>query len=61
METIVEQAPLAIEDLMNELDAQTGEGELSDGDAESSEGEQDLQDTPPKKLPGGEEPWPGLG
>ncbi|XP_036024198.1 ribosomal RNA processing protein 1 homolog A isoform X2 [Onychomys torridus] len=53
LETIVEQAPLAIEDLMNELDTQSGEGEASDGDEESSEGEQDLQDTPPKRLPAG--------
>ncbi|XP_028623769.1 ribosomal RNA processing protein 1 homolog A [Grammomys surdaster] len=91
-ETIVEQAPLAIEDIMNELDTQSGEGEASGGDSgggddgdnddggdedggdedgdsddgdsddgdsddgdtdESSEGEQDLQDTPPKKLPAG--------
>ncbi|KAL6081581.1 hypothetical protein STEG23_005240, partial [Scotinomys teguina] len=51
-ETIVEQAPLAIDDLMNELD-KSGEGEASDGDDESSEGEQDLQDTPPKRLPAG--------
>ncbi|XP_051009318.1 ribosomal RNA processing protein 1 homolog A isoform X2 [Acomys russatus] len=53
LETIVEQAPLAIEDLMNELDAQSGEGEVSGDDAESSEGEQELQDTPPRKLPAG--------
>ncbi|KAF1633334.1 UNVERIFIED_CONTAM: hypothetical protein FQV15_0014027, partial [Eudyptes pachyrhynchus] len=56
-QTIVEQAPLAIEDIMNELDTQSGEGEASDGDDgdsnKSSEGEQDLQDTPPKKLPAG--------
>uniref|UniRef100_A0A8C5P231 Ribosomal RNA processing 1 n=1 Tax=Jaculus jaculus TaxID=51337 RepID=A0A8C5P231_JACJA len=39
-ETIVEQAPLAIEDLMNELDAQTGEDEVMEGD-ELSEGEQE--------------------
>ncbi|EDL31736.1 novel nuclear protein 1, isoform CRA_d [Mus musculus] len=31
-QTIVEQAPLAIEDIMNELDTQSGEGEASDGD-----------------------------
>ncbi|XP_027241743.1 ribosomal RNA processing protein 1 homolog A isoform X2 [Cricetulus griseus] len=53
-ETIVEQAPLAIEDLMNELDSQSEEGEAaSDGDEESSEDEQDLQDTPPRRLPAG--------
>nr|AAC53286.1 NNP-1 [Mus musculus] len=58
-QTIVEQAPLAIEDIMNELDTQSGEGEGSDEDDgdddsdEASEGEQDLQDTPPKKLPAG--------
>ncbi|CAO2608564.1 Ribosomal RNA processing protein 1 homolog A [Lemmus lemmus] len=56
LETIVEQAPLAIEDLMNELDTQSGEGEASDSGEESSEGEQDLQDTPPKSLHAGEEP-----
>lgn len=40
----MEQAPLAIEDLMNELDAQKGADEESDGDSESLEGEceQDL-------------------
>lgn len=99
-QTIVEQAPLAIEDLMNELDTQSGEGEASDGDDgeasdgddgeasdgddgnvsddgdgdesdgddddddgdsnKSSEDEQDLQDTPPKKLPAGEGPCPVL-
>ncbi|CAO2608563.1 Ribosomal RNA processing protein 1 homolog A [Lemmus lemmus] len=53
LETIVEQAPLAIEDLMNELDTQSGEGEASDSGEESSEGEQDLQDTPPKSLHAG--------
>ncbi|XP_076723704.1 ribosomal RNA processing protein 1 homolog A isoform X3 [Callospermophilus lateralis] len=37
-ETIVEQAPFAIEDLMNEMDAQDGEDEASDGDGESLEG-----------------------
>uniref|UniRef100_A0A8C5ZGP0 Ribosomal RNA processing 1 n=1 Tax=Marmota marmota marmota TaxID=9994 RepID=A0A8C5ZGP0_MARMA len=37
-ETIVEQAPFAIEDLMNEMDAQNGEDEASDGDGESLEG-----------------------
>ncbi|XP_038197932.1 ribosomal RNA processing protein 1 homolog A [Arvicola amphibius] len=47
LEAIVEQAPLAIEDLMNELDTQSGEDEESDGGEESSEDEQDLQDTPP--------------
>lgn len=58
-EAIVEQAPLAIEDLMNELDAQSGEGEGSDGDDgdgdsdEASEDEQDLQDTAPKNQPAG--------
>lgn len=53
----MEQAPLAIEDLMNELDSQSEEGEAaSDGDEESSEDEQDLQDTPPRRLPAGEEP-----
>nr|XP_006989514.1 ribosomal RNA processing protein 1 homolog A isoform X1 [Peromyscus maniculatus bairdii] len=52
-ETIVEQAPLAIEDLLNELDTQSGEDEASDGEEESSEGEQDLQDTPPRRLPAG--------
>ncbi|XP_051042985.1 ribosomal RNA processing protein 1 homolog A isoform X2 [Phodopus roborovskii] len=53
-ETIVEQAPLAIEDLMNELDTQSEEEEeASDGDEESSEGEQDLHDTPPRRLPAG--------
>jgi hypothetical protein len=36
---IVEQAPLAIEDLMNELDQQKAEDEVSDGDDELSEGE----------------------
>ncbi|XP_055463043.1 ribosomal RNA processing protein 1 homolog A [Psammomys obesus] len=63
-ETIVEQAPMAIEDLMNELDTQSGEGEVidgddevtdgddevTDGDDESSEDEQDLEDAPPKNL-----------
>lgn len=53
LETIVEQAPLAIEDLMNELDTQSGEGEVSEGGEESSEDEQDLQDTPPKSLHAG--------
>lgn len=58
-EAIVEQAPLAIEDLMNELDAQSGEGEGSDEDDgdddsdEASEDEQDLQDTAPKNQPAG--------
>lgn len=56
LETIVEQSPLAIEDLMNELDTQSGEDEASDGGEESSEDEQDLQDTPPKRLHAGEEP-----
>ncbi|XP_005323501.2 ribosomal RNA processing protein 1 homolog A isoform X1 [Ictidomys tridecemlineatus] len=37
-DTIVEQAPFAIEDLMNEMDAQNGEEEASDGDGESLEG-----------------------
>lgn len=61
-EAIVEQAPLAIEDLMNELDAQSGEGEGSDEDDgdddsdEASEDEQDLQDTAPKNQPAGEVP-----
>lgn len=57
----MEQAPLAIEDLLNELDTQSGEDEASDGEEESSEGEQDLQDTPPRRLPAGEEsrPVPG--
>jgi hypothetical protein len=39
-QTIVEQAPLAIEDIMNELDTQSGEGEASDGDdGEASDGD----------------------
>ncbi|XP_020008285.1 ribosomal RNA processing protein 1 homolog A isoform X2 [Castor canadensis] len=38
LEMIVEQAPLAIEDLMNELDQQKAEDEVSDGDDELSEG-----------------------
>lgn len=60
-EAIVEQAPMAIEDLMNELDTQSGEGEATDGDDESSEDEQDLGDSPPKKLCAGEELWAILG
>ena len=64
LETIVEQAPLAIEDLMKEVDTQSEEGEASDesdgeesdGGEESSEDEQDLQDTPPKRLHAGEDP-----
>ncbi|XP_040588187.1 ribosomal RNA processing protein 1 homolog A isoform X1 [Mesocricetus auratus] len=56
-ETIVEQAPLAIEDLMNELDSQGEEGEAAsdeeEEEEESSEGEQDLQDSPPRRLPAG--------
>lgn len=44
-ETIVEQAPFAIEDLMNEMDAQNGEDEASGGDSGSVEGECD-QDPP---------------
>uniref|UniRef100_A0A8C6WCM3 Ribosomal RNA processing 1 n=1 Tax=Nannospalax galili TaxID=1026970 RepID=A0A8C6WCM3_NANGA len=52
-ETIVEQAPLAIEDLMNELDAQNGEEDVSDGDEESSEGEQE-QDSARRRPPAGE-------
>ncbi|XP_008825608.1 ribosomal RNA processing protein 1 homolog A isoform X1 [Nannospalax galili] len=51
-ETIVEQAPLAIEDLMNELDAQNGEEDVSDGDEESSEGEQE-QDSARRRPPAG--------
>ncbi|KAM5281203.1 ribosomal RNA processing protein 1 homolog A, partial [Ctenodactylus gundi] len=39
-ETIVEQAPFAIEDLMNELEAQEGEDKASDSD-ECSEGERE--------------------
>lgn len=39
-ETIVEQAPFAIEDLMNELDTQSGEVEASDGDdGDASDGD----------------------
>ncbi|XP_012519583.1 PREDICTED: ribosomal RNA processing protein 1 homolog A [Propithecus coquereli] len=71
-ETIVEQAPFAIEDLMKELDAQSKEEEeeASDGD-ESSEGSADTRDLPSRerseKLPAGsirgaepevgQEPW----
>ncbi|XP_012634533.2 ribosomal RNA processing protein 1 homolog A isoform X2 [Microcebus murinus] len=57
-ETIVEQAPFAIEDLMRELDAQSEEEEegASDGD-ESSEGSEDTRDLPSQKrsekLPAG--------
>ncbi|KAH0518975.1 Ribosomal RNA processing protein 1-like protein A [Microtus ochrogaster] len=53
LEAIVEQAPLAIGDLMNEVDTQSEKGEASDGGEESSEDEQDLQDTPPKRLHAG--------
>nr|XP_048307272.1 ribosomal RNA processing protein 1 homolog A [Myodes glareolus] len=39
LETIVEQAPLAIEDIMNELDTQSGKSEASDGgESEVSDG-----------------------
>uniref|UniRef100_A0A2K6FE84 Ribosomal RNA processing 1 n=1 Tax=Propithecus coquereli TaxID=379532 RepID=A0A2K6FE84_PROCO len=65
-ETIVEQAPFAIEDLMKELDAQSKEEEeeASDGD-ESSEGSADTRDLPSRerseKLPaGGITKRPGL-
>lgn len=46
LETIVEQAPLAIEDIMNELDTQSGENEESDGgeSEESDGGESEVSD-----------------
>ncbi|XP_019480598.1 PREDICTED: ribosomal RNA processing protein 1 homolog A isoform X2 [Hipposideros armiger] len=43
-ETIVEQAPFAIEDLMNEMGAE-----------DVSEGDEEEQDEPPEKLPRGED------
>lgn len=44
--TIVEQAPLAIEDLMNELDTQSGEGEASAVDGgDSDDGDSDNGDS----------------
>ncbi|XP_023571860.1 ribosomal RNA processing protein 1 homolog A isoform X2 [Octodon degus] len=57
-ETIVEQAPFAIEDLMKELNAQEGKDEVSDsddeadGDEESPDGGR-VHDLPPQKLPAG--------
>ncbi|XP_006169504.1 ribosomal RNA processing protein 1 homolog A isoform X2 [Tupaia chinensis] len=61
-DAIVEQAPFAIEDLMNELDAQGEEVEMSvgddddevlDSDDESLEGGEVEQDLPSKKPPKG--------
>lgn len=53
-ETIVEQAPLAIEELMNELEAQEEEEE-----EETSEGEEQDRAVLPGKPPRGETPAPG--
>lgn len=55
-ETIVEQAPLAIEELMNELEAQEEEEE-----EETSEGEEQDRAVLPGKPPRGETPAPGSG
>ncbi|KAK7814904.1 hypothetical protein U0070_026405 [Myodes glareolus] len=58
LETIVEQAPLAIEDIMNELDTQSGKSEASDGgESEVSDGgESEASDGGESEaLDGGEE------
>ncbi|KAM6161752.1 ribosomal RNA processing protein 1 homolog A [Erethizon dorsatum] len=55
-EAIVEQAPLAIEDLMKELDAQEGEDEASDSDDNSDgDGESLESERPPERVGDDEE------